>query len=768
MAPRWLMVTLLWVAPLGLLRGAAVDPDELAPTGVLRKVAMQYGSVLTYTVGLPEAQDVRVPNLTNLALKGMCIRLGDPDQPEATVCFDTDLLRYYAGWTGGWLDLSRTHLTSSKGSFHALIQGEVRFRNPLAPGWARQELGRDPRALPAGPLPLDGGRYLGFYRHGDRVVIRYRIGDAEILETPGCIRTNGVTVFMRTLFIEKAPPLLVQVCEARDPLPPAAPALGSTVALADGTQVRVIGPGIRAEVVGARIQARLSAVTTPTTFQILLKQGTEAWPSGVEGLGKAGDIGAGLNLKSLCRGGPARWPQPVVVEGRMAAALPAGAYVVDTVPMPEPNPWNSWMRLVAFDFLSDGRAVVSTWSGDVWLVSGLEEKLGRVSWKRFAAGLFEPLGLKVVNDQIFVLCRDQLMRLHDLNGDGEADYYECFNNDTWLSPSYHGFAFDLQTDRAGNFYYARCGQRVDPALPLSGGLVRVTADGTRAELVATGLRAANGLGIGAHDEILCGDNQGNWIPSSRLNWIRPGGFYGYLPHAHREPPPLDYDKPVCWLPMTLDNSSGGQLWVDSDRWGPLSGHWLHTSYGKSALLLVLLDEVNGVKQGGVVRLPLKFDSGIMRARIHPRDGQVWVCGLQGWQTSGAHDGALQRVRYTGKPICLPSALHVVPQGLNITFTAPLEAASAADAGNYAIEQWNYLWSEKYGSPDFSVANPQRQGRDPVDVQSVLLSADGRTISLRIPSLRPVMQMRVRFRIKAADGTPVEQEIYNTINKLALR
>src|SRR5436190_7458344 len=301
MAPRWLMFTLLWVAPLGLLRGAAVDPDELAPSGGLRKVAMQYGSVLTYTVGLPEAQDVRVPNLTNLALKGVCIRLGDPDRPEATVCFDTDLLRYYAGWTGGWLDLSRTHLTSSKGSFHALIQGEVRFRNPLAPGWARQELGRDPRALPAGPLPSDGGRYLGFYRHGDRVVIRYRIGDAEILETPGCIRTNGVTVFMRTLFIEKAPPLLVQVCEAREPLPPAAPAFGSTVALADGTQVRVIGPGIRAEVVGARIQARLSAVTTPTTFQILLKQGTETWPSGVEVLGKAGDIGAGLNLKSLCR-----------------------------------------------------------------------------------------------------------------------------------------------------------------------------------------------------------------------------------------------------------------------------------------------------------------------------------------------------------------------------------------------------------------------------------------------------------------------------------
>ena len=357
------------------------------------------------------------------------------------------------------------------------------------------------------------------------------------------------------------------------------------------------------------------------------------------------------------------------------------------------------------------------------------------------------------------------MRLHELNGDGEADYYECFNNDTWLSPSYHAFAFDLQTDRAGNFYYARCGQRVDPALPLNGGLVKVSRDGTRAELVATGLRAANGLAVGPNDELVCSDNQGNWIPSSRLNWVRLGGFYGYVPHARREPPPQDYEPPICWLPMTIDNSSGGQLWVTSERWGPLNGHLLHTSYGKASLFLVLLDEVEGLKQGGVVRLPLQFDSGIMRARVHPRDGQVWVCGLRGWQTSGARDGALQRVRYTGQPVCLPSALKVTRQGLNITFTSPLEPAAARDPENYALEQWNYQWTEKYGSPDFSVLEPNRQGHDEVEVRSATLSADGLTVSLQLPALRPVMQMKIKFRLRTADGKPVEHELYNTINRV---
>src|SRR6185503_2009608 len=152
--------------------------------------------------------------------------------------------------------------------------------------------------------------------------------------------------------------------------------------------------------------------------------------------------------------------------------------------------------------------------------------------KRFASGLFDPLGLRIVDDKLYVLERSQITRMRDLNGDGEADFYENFNNDAGVSPSYHAFAMDLQTDSAGDFYYVRCGQRVDTTFPLNGGMVKVSADGRRAELIAHGLRAANGMSIGPHDEITCGDNQGNWIPSSRINLIKPGAFYGYVPHAH--------------------------------------------------------------------------------------------------------------------------------------------------------------------------------------------------------------------------------------------
>jgi hypothetical protein len=71
--------------------------------------------------------------------------------------------------------------------------------------------------------------------------------------------------------------------------------------------------------------------------------------------------------------------------------------------------------------------------------------------------LFDPLGLKIVGDVVHTLGRDQITKLHDLDGDGEADRYECFNNDVLATPAFHEFAFDLQTDPEGNFYFAKAG-----------------------------------------------------------------------------------------------------------------------------------------------------------------------------------------------------------------------------------------------------------------------------------------------------------------------
>ena len=90
--------------------------------------------------------------------------------------------------------------------------------------------------------------------------------------------------------------------------------------------------------------------------------------------------------------------------------------------------------------------------GDAWVVDGVDEKLERLVWKRFASGLNQPLGLVVIDDRIHVIGRDQLTRLHDTNLDGEADFYECLTNE-FPTARGNSFALTLHQDDKGRFYW---------------------------------------------------------------------------------------------------------------------------------------------------------------------------------------------------------------------------------------------------------------------------------------------------------------------------
>jgi hypothetical protein len=238
-----------------------------------------------------------------------------------------------------------------------------------------------------------------------------------------------------------------------------------------------------------------------------------------------------------------------------------------------------------------------------------------------------------------------------------------------------------------------------------------------------------------------------------------------VPHAGGGREPKTYDPPLVWLPHALDNSSGSQVWAAGDTWGPLSGMLLHLSYGTASIFAVAVDRSAEPVQGGFWRMPLTFASGITRARVNPKDGQVWVAGLKGWQTRGARDGCLQRIRYTGKPANAIVGLKVQKGGLELTFSDALDPELAASTESYSAEMWNYLWSDKYGSPDFSVVDPAKKGRDPVDIKSAKLSADGKKVLLEIPGLRPAMQLLVRMRIAAKDKSPISTDFYCTLNRV---
>jgi hypothetical protein len=353
--------------------------------------------------------------------------------------------------------------------------------------------------------------------------------------------------------------------------------------------------------------------------------------------------------------------------------------------------------------------------------------------------------------------------LHDRNGDGEADFYENLSSDWHLAGGEHSFDTCLETDPEGNFYFFKTG---DAETPTGGCLLRISKDGSKTEIFATGFRHPIGLGVSPEGVVTGADQEGNWMPATRIDQYRQGGFYGDMRTHHRTLPPKTYDEPLCWLPRQMDNSAGGQVWVPKGHWGPLSGQLLHLSYGRCRAMLLMRQEIDGRVQGGAVDLGLRFLSGVMRGRFHPRDSHLYVCGLDGWQTAAERDGCLQRVRWTGKPLPLPVSLAVHADGIRLTFAQPLERKQAEDVRNYRIEQWNYLWTGEYGSQRWSVANPGKVGQDRVPVKSAKLLPDGRSVYLHIDGLRPVMQMQISYGLATPEGIPLEGVIYNTIHRLA--
>jgi hypothetical protein len=247
--------------------------------------------------------------------------------------------------------------------------------------------------------------------------------------------------------------------------------------------------------------------------------------------------------------------------------------------------------------------------------------------------------------------------------------------------------------------------------------------------------------------------------------ITEGAFHGFKPTAHGGSIPDDPINPIVWLPHSVDNSPGDPIWITTERWPEaLQDQLLQTSYGQATLSLLLTDEREDFVQGGLVNLPLEFDSGLMRGAFH-ENGDLYVAGMTSWQSVGEQPGSLHRVRYTGRPLDGPTGFDVESGGIRIEFGTALDAATATDTASYDLEQWTYRWMRSYGSPRYSVGNPDLQGTDAVEVAEARLSEDRRSVFLEIPEVEPVMNISIDYRLETADGAEMDQVIYGTINRV---
>ncbi len=528
---------------------------------------MNFGPVLDWTYQV-------APN--NIAYKGIAVRLdagdGGVSKGRAWMVYDHDTMRLATAVTGSFIDWKCVAFDGSHNT-HASLTGERLFANPVGPGWANPQNGswedtrfRGRDGKPYGPLPHEWMRYLVMYLHGQRVIQSYIIGDASVLDAPELIDYGQHPIFVRTLNVGKSSHDL-KLRLAPD---------------SDAVQIRVSVAALKPESEGGFQVLAIPAGSTPVNLRIAMTKGTDA--ATLEALLKGAQMP--LDLGTLTHGGAPRWPQVVTTQG--IQGNDDGPFATDIITHPESaaNPWQSWMRLTGFDFFADGeRAAVCTWMGDVWIVEGVaKQPLGGLKWHRIATGLFQPLGLKIVNDVIHVTCRDQIARLHDLNGDGEIDFIECFNNDQQVTEHFHEFAMGLQTDAQGNFYYAKSARHALPAIvPQHGTLLRVSADGLRTDILASGFRAANGVCLNPDGTFFVTDQEGHWTPKNRINLVHgkgPTEFFGNMFGYHDVTDESDaaMQQPLCWITNAFDRSPSELLWVPKDaKWGPLNGSLLNLS-----------------------------------------------------------------------------------------------------------------------------------------------------------------------------------------------
>ena len=715
--------------------------------------------------------------------KGIAVRLGPAN--EGVFIFDTELLRATSAWTGGSLD-----------SFNDFFPGTPLPTIPpndarcyfgayvSAPGWSKGESFIDPRPpagsresnphrVPFGPLPREWAKYRGMYLHNDLAVFAYTIGAAALLESPALEEVRERSLLTRTFNVltpGDASSLLVADVPAG-----AIPRIKNGMVEFAGEANRdssrtVIGvrnmpAGGTFVIQGTRIELKLPPFAAGQKFKVVYARGADTELSdlydAIEAAAEPED------LQPLTHGGAPQWPQTEKSKVTLGKDDGTSPYVVDSFAVPLENTNQSIVDIRGIDFFKDGRIAFCTRSGDVWIGKVIAGKPETIEWKRFAAGLDHPAGLRIVDDQIYVLGRDQITRLHDLNNDGEADFYECFNNDFQASGNMDNPMGGLEMDSNGNFYFSQGAPKPHPrtgdgARPDHYGcLLRVSGSGQKMDVFAssTQLFGGIGIGIGPNDEISIGLAEVSEIDIGEIYYVKEGDLMNV---AHDSMAPGSKASRLCWIPRGWGMGHGRQIWVTGDRWGPLQSTMLYLPYSSSTLCGVLQESVGETRQGGTFQFPVSFDETVHCARFSPIDGQLYVAGETRIAQSGSKDAAIQRVRYTGKPVTLPNALEVNSQGITIGFTNPVDLSSLNNPKNYSVEQFNY---RRVGDhlKEYKLSDPAQEGHDVVEIKAVLVAPDHKSVFLEISGLRPVMQMKIRMSLKGAKGEPMPSEIGNTIN-----
>src|SRR5262245_51123041 len=380
----------------------------------------------------------------------------------------------------------------------------------------------------------------------------------------------------------------------------------------------------------------------------------------------------------------------------------------------------------AIEAMPDGKVAVGTRRGEVWLIDNAyasDPKEARFS--RFAHGMHEILGLAQKDGWLYVTQRPDVSRIKDTNGDGKADVFEVFAEGWGISGDYHEYAIGSHFDKDGNLWITLCltGSFTSDA-KFRGWAGKVTPEGKFVP-TTSGVRSPGGVGFNAEGDVFYTDNQGPWNGACGLKHLTIGGFVGhpggfkwysdpaaqYLGPAPQVPKnnsrmmteakkiPELYPTCVLFPYGKMGQSASG---IDCDlsggKFGPFEKQLFVGDQTFSTVMRVFMEKVNGHYQGACFPFRSGFGSGCVPVRFG-QDGSLFVGGTnRGWGSRGTKPFAIERLAWTGK---VPFEIHEMrakPDGFELTFTKPVDPATAGKPESYVLKTYTYIYQSAYGGP----------------------------------------------------------------------
>ncbi len=485
----------------------------------------------------------------NLTPRALVLNLGH----DCWAAFDTELLRVAAIWTGQ--GVSPTSM--AQGSYHVSgvkasegqsklprIIGSPWLASGAYPAWQSgetlsfadpREAGPDAKEVGRGPLSESLGRFKAVRLIEGGTQLEYTVGGSAVTDRFEAELQGDLPIVRRHLRMgPTARPLRL--------------VLGKTAA-----RVNILVSG-DATLEPADEATGMSVVRVPASARPL-------------------EFSIALSMASTLRSRPAsaaklppvRWHGSVTTTAKLSVAK--DAYVLDNIALPNTNPWKRNVRFADIAFLKNETAAAVTFDGDVWLISGLSENLQAVTWKRFASGLHEPLGITVRNEELFVFDRNGVWRLRDTDGNGEADVHELFSNAFTQTAETREFASGIRAAPDGSFVVAKGGQQSTTIGRHNGSVLRIAADGASSTVLGHGFR---GPFIGVNPKtgmVTASDQQGHYVPSTPLHLLNGDAYHGFIPLIlPKEKHPEPIADPLTWIPHPVNASGAGQAWLTDARW----------------------------------------------------------------------------------------------------------------------------------------------------------------------------------------------------------